>query len=188
MLKGEKGKKGDKGDDYIITEADKQEIKEALSADISELKGDIDAEANERKEADNAINESLESHDTRLNALENLVRVNKIYGFHLDNNESDPDAKITYLEDAVGSVPAKMDYTSGAFDYGSWLNAFFMPRPCMVKYSGQVDYYLNPDNYAQKEDGTESDIEEISGVVAESISKYSLKVDSGGYIAVEYKG
>ena len=35
---------------------------------------------------------------------------------------------------------------------------------------------------------TESDIEEISGVVAESISKYSLKVDSGGYIAVEYKG
>ena len=35
---------------------------------------------------------------------------------------------------------------------------------------------------------TESDIAEISGVVAEKISKYSLKVDSGGYIAVEYKG
>ena len=33
--------KGDKGDDYIITEADKQEIKESLSADISELKSDI---------------------------------------------------------------------------------------------------------------------------------------------------
>ena len=35
---------------------------------------------------------------------------------------------------------------------------------------------------------TEADIAEISGVVAERISKYSLKVDSGGYIAVEYKG
>ena len=34
---------------------------------------------------------------------------------------------------------------------------------------------------------TEADIAEISGVVAERISKYSLKVDSGGYIAVEYK-
>ena len=65
--------KGDKGDAYIITEADKQEIKESLSGDINELKGDIDAEANERKEADNAINASLESHGTRLNNLENYT-------------------------------------------------------------------------------------------------------------------
>lgn len=36
-----KGDKGDKGDAYVITEADKQEIKEALSGDISELKGDL---------------------------------------------------------------------------------------------------------------------------------------------------
>lgn len=65
--------KGDKGDAYIITESDKQEIKESLSGDINELKGDIDAEANERKEADNAINASLESHGTRLNNLENYT-------------------------------------------------------------------------------------------------------------------
>ena len=90
--------------------------------------------------------------------VNNRVRGYKLYGFHLDNNESDPDAKITYLADAVGAVPARMDYTNGVFDYGSWLNAFFMPRPCMVKYGGQVDYYLNPDNYAQKEDGTPSDV------------------------------
>ena len=94
--------------------------------------------------------------------VNNRVRGYKLYGFHLDNNESDPDAKITYLADAVGAVPARMDYTNGVFDYGSWLNAFFMPRPCMVKYSGQVDYYLNPDNYAQKEDGTASDIADES--------------------------
>ena len=90
--------------------------------------------------------------------VNNRVRGYKLYGFHLDNNESDPDAKITYLADAVGAVPARMDYTNGVFNYGSWLNAFFMPRPCMVKYSGEVDYYLNQDNYAQKEDGTESDV------------------------------
>ena len=36
-----KGDKGEKGDAYIITESDKQEIKEALSGDISELKSDI---------------------------------------------------------------------------------------------------------------------------------------------------
>ena len=90
--------------------------------------------------------------------VNNRVRGYKLYGFHLDNNESDPYAKITYLADAVGAVPARMDYTNGVFDYGSWLNAFFMPRPCMVKYGGQVDYYLNPENYAQKVDGTPSDV------------------------------
>ena len=103
-----------------------------------------------------------EDGDRIANALEqianNRVRGYKLYGFHLNNNESDPDAKITYIADAIGAVPAKMDYTKGVFDYGSWLNAFFMPRPCMVKYSGNVDYYLNPENYAQKVDGTPSDV------------------------------
>lgn len=103
-----------------------------------------------------------EDGDRIANALEqianNRVRGYKLYGFHLNNNESDPDAKITYIADAIGAVPAKMDYTKGVFDYGSWLNAFFMPRPCMVKYGGQVDYYLNPENYAQKQDGTASDV------------------------------
>lgn len=41
VAKGDKGNKGDKGDAYVITDADKQEIKEALSTDISELKGDL---------------------------------------------------------------------------------------------------------------------------------------------------
>ena len=46
---------------------------EGLGKQVSELKGDIDAEANERKEVDNAINASLESHGTRLNNLENYT-------------------------------------------------------------------------------------------------------------------
>ena len=50
-----------------------QEIREDVSDKISELKGDIDAEANERKEADNAINAALDSHGTRLNALESYT-------------------------------------------------------------------------------------------------------------------
>ena len=40
---------------------------------LGNLKEEIDAEANERKEADNAINASLESHGTRLNNLENYT-------------------------------------------------------------------------------------------------------------------
>lgn len=80
------------------------------------------------------------------------------YGFHIDGSESVPSAKITYLADAVGMEPAKMDYTNDVFDYGSWKDAFFLPRPCMLKSDGTVDYYLDPDDYTKKADGAASDI------------------------------
>ena len=81
-----------------------------------------------------------------------------IYGFHINSNESDPSSAVTYLEDAVGMTPAHMDYANGVFDYGSWENAFFMPKPCMLKYDGTVDYYLDPNDYSKKADGTASDV------------------------------
>lgn len=82
----------------------------------------------------------------------------KVYGFHIDSNESDPSEAVKYLEDAVGMKPAHMNYFTGKFDYGDWENAFFMPRPCMLKYDGTVDYYLDPNDYSKKEDGTPSDV------------------------------
>lgn len=85
-------------------------------------------------------------------------KVGKVYGFHVDADESNPSSKVTYLLDAVGMTPAAMNYSSGVFNYGSWENAFFMPRPCMLKYDGTVDYYLNPNDYSKKADGTASDI------------------------------
>ena len=80
----------------------------------------------------------------------------KVYGFHVNPNESDSSAAVTYLMDAVGMTPAKMGSTT--FDWGSWADAFFIPKPCMVKPDGTVDYYLNPNNYAQKLDGTASEL------------------------------
>lgn len=81
-----------------------------------------------------------------------------LYGFHIDSNESDPMEAVTYLEDAVGMKPAHMNYSTGTFDYGSWEDAFFMPKPCMLKYDGTVNYYLDPNDYSKKEDGTASDV------------------------------
>lgn len=95
-------------------------------------------------------------------ALEQLASIKNrgyiLYGFHFENDESDPSTKITYLEDAVGAVPAHMNYSNDYFDYGSWKNAFFMPRPCMVKSNGVVDYYLDENDYSKREDGGASDI------------------------------
>ena len=83
-----------------------------------------------------------------------------IYGFHIDPDESDPSDAVTYLMDAVGMEPAKMGTT--AFNYGSWKNAFFMPKPCMLKYDGTVDYYLDPNDFTKKVDGTASDVGNIN--------------------------
>ena len=88
----------------------------------------------------------------------------RVYGLKKNKNDSNPATRCTYLEDAVGMTPAYMDFTTGKFNYGDWLNAWFVKDnfPCMVKYDGTVDYRLNPDDYTKKEDGTASDVANIS--------------------------
>ena len=103
--------------------------------------------------------DNIAALDQRVTNMENRV----VYGFHISNTESDPAYKVSYLRDAAGAVPAHMDYVNDKFDYGSWENAFFMPRPCMLKTDGTVDYYLDPDDYTKKADGvTASDVADPS--------------------------
>jgi hypothetical protein len=84
-----------------------------------------------------------------------------VYGVHIDETDSNPKTRVRYLANAVGMIPAKMNYTSGTFDYGSWADAFFMPKPCMLKTNGQVDYYLNENDLSKKINGSASDIANI---------------------------
>ena len=86
-----------------------------------------------------------------------------LFGFVLDQNESDPASMITYIEDNEGYQSAYMNYDTDKFNYGSWENAWFMKvKPCMLNYDGTVAYYLNPNDYSLKEDGTASDIANAS--------------------------
>ena len=96
--------------------------------------------------------------------LTSATSKNVIYGFHIDgeNYTHIPDKMVTYLADAVGMTPAKMDSQNDKFDYGSWKDAFFMPRPCMLKYDGTVDYYLDEDDYTKiPYSSTKSDISNL---------------------------
>lgn len=67
---------------------------------------------------------------------------------------------VTYLADAVGKTPAAMGASS--FSYGDWADAFFMQKPCMLRYDGTVAYYLDPNDYTKKEGGTASDVANAS--------------------------
>lgn len=83
-----------------------------------------------------------------------------LYGYRVNKNDSNPETRVEYLYDAVGMTPARMNYQTGQFDYGSWGDAWFMTgnKPVALKYDGSVDYYLDPDDYSKKADGTASDV------------------------------
>lgn len=85
-----------------------------------------------------------------------------LYGFDLTIADSNPATRVTYPSDVENSGFAKavMNF-GGAFSYGSWPSTpgeKFMPRPCMLRFDGTVDYYLNPNDYTKKADGTTSDV------------------------------
>ena len=85
----------------------------------------------------------------------------KRYGYRVKESESNPGSRVEYLFDAVGMTPAAMNYTSGAFNFGGWADIWFVRdnKPCMVKSSGAVDYWLDPNDYSKKlKDGLASDV------------------------------
>lgn len=109
-----------------------------------------------------------------------------LYGFKLDQNESDPASMITYLSDCDNAlfISAKMNYTTDTFDYGDWGDAWFIKnlKPCMLKYDGTIDYELDKNDYTKKLDGTASDVANASygGNVMVGIPKVYWKIVDNG--------
>ena len=86
------------------------------------------------------------------------------YGIKVNKNNPNPYARITYLYDAVGMTPAKMNYNTNKFEYGSWEDVWFVRknRPVVLNYDGTEAYELNPNDYSKKLDGTDSGINDFS--------------------------
>lgn len=82
-----------------------------------------------------------------------------IYGVRIDQGNSDPESAVVYTDDCTGFAPSRGN--NGNFQTGSWNDAtdpiFSRIRPCLFK-DGAVVGYLNPNNFAQFEDGTAADI------------------------------
>lgn len=127
---------------------------------------------------------------SEVNEISILCKNYQLYGFTIDQNESDPASMITYIEDNKNFRSAYMDYEGDSFDCGDWASAFFMDiKPCMLKYDGTVDYYLNPNDYSKKLDGTPSDIsnDKYEGNAMVQIPKVYWKiVDNGDKTANVY--
>ena len=112
-----------------------------------------------------------------INKVYSLDELNKfgvwIYSYKRIKSESVPSEKIEYYGTNEHYKPAYMDFSSDTYKYEDWLNAPFLSKerlaPCMVyntdatdgennNLNGQVAYFLNRNNYKQKEDGTASDV------------------------------
>ena len=111
-----------------------------------------------------SLTEQVVSKLTELNSIleeeNNVVR----YGIKISKSDSNPATRMTYTYDAVGMTPAKMNYSTGKFDYGSWADAWFIKqnKPVMLKNDGTEDYELNPNDYSKKADGSSSDYNNLS--------------------------
>ena len=80
------------------------------------------------------------------------------FGYDLDIADPDPSTRVSYPSDVdnYGFEPARMNYDTDIFDYGDWNvspGLAFMPKPCMLRNDGTVDHYLDPNNYALRDDG-----------------------------------
>ena len=116
--------------------------------------------------------------EENMNDLERRIALacSETYGVKIDKANSNPETAVTYTDNAAGFTPSMGN--NGSFTAGSWANKFPYDkiRPCLVK-NGAVVGYLNPDNYAQFEDGTAADITSGSaGDVMVEIPKFYYKV------------
>ena len=91
-----------------------------------------------------------------------------VYAVYVDQNDIVESTCVHQVQgyDNYGFKPIKMNFTSNVenntLDWGSWKDSFIMPKPCMLKHDGTVAYYLNPNDYTKKEDGSASDVSNTS--------------------------
>lgn len=111
----------------------------------------------------------------------------KVYGVRIDTTNSNPETALVYTDDAIDFTPAKGN--NGSFNYGSWKKVFPFNqiKPCLYK-NGEVNYYLNPNDYDKKVDGSVADITSgDDGDVMVEFPKVWWKFETvGNYLDIKY--
>lgn len=95
---------------------------------------------------------------------ESELKKNQILGVRIKQSESDPQKRVEPIEELVGLKPVTIDQSTGEVDYGdmkdTWLFNKF--KPCMVRFDGTIDYYLDPEDETKRLDnGERSDVDNI---------------------------
>lgn len=91
------------------------------------------------------------------------------WALEINPNNSDPEKAITYIGDLAGTNTG----------WNTWKDrpGFCDIKPCILKAGGEVNYYLNPDNYTLKENGSPSDLTGEDGDVMIEIPVFGWKFE-----------
>lgn len=127
----------------------------------------------------NTLNNSeVLSTEAKFDTYPNFIIPPKTYTVRIDTTNSDPETACVYQDDAVGMTPG----------YAGWQNEPIIQsiKPCVLN-NGSVSYYLNKDNYTQKEGGGTADLTGGDGDVMVEIPKIGYRLWSSGnyqYVSV----
>ena len=90
--------------------------------------------------------------------IRNLIPTDApIYGMVIhEASDLNPATRVEYLGANKDFKPMSMNMATHAMDYGSWANWSWLKAnvPVMCGWDGEIKYYLNPDDYTKKADGT----------------------------------
>jgi hypothetical protein len=89
------------------------------------------------------------------------------YTILIDKTNSNTETACTYADDALGMIKGSSSWDN--------MSIFKQIKPCVFQ-SGQVNYYLNPNDWTQKADGTEANLTGEDGDVMIEFPKFAYKI------------
>ena len=113
-----------------------------------------------------------------------------IYGMVIhEASDLNPSTRVEYLGANKDFTPVSMNMSTHAMNYGSWADWGWLKAnvPVMCNWDGGIDYFLDPDDYTKKADGTDSDVANIdyagdAMAIVKKIYKKEYKVGNDRYV------
>ena len=113
-----------------------------------------------------------------------------IYGMVIhEASDLNPSTRVEYLGANKDFTPMSMNMSTHAMNYGSWAGWDWLKAnvPVMCNWDGGIDYFLDPDDYTKKADGTNSDAANIdyagdAMAIVKKIYKKEYKVGNDRYV------
>ena len=118
----------------------------------------------------------LEVKEQSEKLIRNLIPTDApIYGMVIhEASDLNPATRVEYLGANKDFKPMSMNMATHAMDYGSWADWSWLKAnvPVMCGWDGEIKYYLNPDDYTKKADGTSTkrNIRSVQIVMCTSVS------------------
>lgn len=139
-----------------------------------------------------ADKETLDRVDENVQKLaDNLISGDAaVYGMIIHEDDLNPDTRVEYIGANKDFTPMTMDFATHEMNYGDWADWPWLKAnvPVMANFDGGIEYYLDPDDYTKKADGTTaSDVanENFAGdamAVVKKIYKKEFKAGNDRYV------